>query len=408
MDNLNGRMLSQTPHRSGAPWLREEALHPIHDMDKIANAHVELDRLAEWAFPPPCTKESEQFVRIHDDLRLLSSWLTDHRDGAQTAPSLLIDANCRRLAAQALELLTRLNGQTDASRRLDRIKASLADLNALWNDSEQVLSDRKSVKYGLQNRYIRVLEYVVAADKELSLLASPLRTLLEAASFEKPLDDIQRALSQRARIATVSEGLLNLVDLLDGRLRAIGSSLPGIRQRVINLHSESPIDPSPTPPTLQPPPISSHLASMELLRQEISAERRGSLTSFTGKRSSLQRLFITGASEIRDVLFQANQDLEAWFRAALEPLEAELQSRRNRLEHQAQQLKRIHDARNRVKKEIQSLRIGYVSTAREIRSRNEIDQNLALIAGVWSGKEGQRLLGHHQEDWQQQALRLAD
>lgn len=90
------------------------------------------------------------------------------------------------------------------------------------------------------------------------------------------------------------------------------------------------------------------------------------------------------------------------------PLEAELLSRRNRLEHQAQQLKRIHDARNRVKKEIQSLRIGYVSTAREIRSRNEIDQNLALIAGVWSGKEGQRLLGHHQEDWQQQALRLAD
>ena len=362
----------------------------------LGKALDEIDQRAPDAFPDG-SRDAERFVRISDDLRLLCSWITDYRDEEISPPTLLIDANCRQLAEQALGHLGRLSRVEDAPRRLNRIKGTLDEMTALINASEQVMADRKAVKYELQNRYLRVLEYVVAADKELTLIASRIRWAIDPAPVEQVLDEIEHALNQRGRTSPVSDKLLDLVDRLDSGLREIARAFANTLQRVEQIHAASPIDPPPAPPPLAPPPIHSYLAGLELLRQEISAERRSTLTSLAGKRAPLRRLFLATASEIRDILFQTGQALETWFRSALKPLETELQHRRERLELQARQLQSIHHSRNRVKREIQALRKRYVATAREIRSRQEIERNIDIIARAWSVRNGPRLLTHQGE-----------
>ena len=364
----------------------------------------EIDRLAGQAFPEG-SRGGERFARISDDLRLLCSWITDYRDEVNSAPTLLIDANCRQLAEQAIGHLARLSRDDDAPGRLERIKGSLDRMTALSNASERVISDRKAVKYDLQNRYLGVLEYVVAADKELTLIASRIKWAIDPAPVEELLNEIEHALNQRARTNSVSEKLLALVDRLDSGLREIARAFNNTQHRVEQIHTGSPIDPPPAPPPLAPPPIASYLAGLELLRQEISAERRSTLTSLAGKRAPLRRLFLVTASEIRDILFQMGQSLETWFHSALKPLESELQRRREHLERQTRQLQRVHRARNRVKREIQALRTRYVATAREIRSRQEIERNIAIVARAWSAQNGPRLLSH-QGGWRQGTLPL--
>ncbi len=360
----------------------------------LVQAHDALDRLAPLAFQEH-SRGGERFSRISEDLRLLASWITDYRDEAPSPAALLVDANCRRLATRALETLTRLARDEEAPRRLGAIKASLADLTRLRDASEALIGARKAARYDLQGRYLRLLEHLVAADKELGLLAASLRGRVDGRPFESALDEIQHALGRRARTAPLSRQLLELVDRLDAGLRSIAETLPGARLRLETLRREAPcgegrsLEPLPAPP-----PVASYLAGLELLRQEISAERRGSLTSLAARRTSLQHLFVTSASEIRDLLFQVDQHLEGWFRAALRPLEAELRGHRRELERRARQLQKLHRANHRVSREIRALRLRYVATAREISSRHEIDRNIALIARAWSRRPWPPLLGH--------------
>ena len=360
----------------------------------LIQAHDALDRLAPLAFAEH-SSGGDRFSRISDDLRLLASWITEYRAEAPSPPTLLIDANCRRLATRALETLTRLARDEEAPRRLGTIKASIADLTRLRDASEELIGARKAARYDLQGRYLRLLEHLVAGDKELGLLAASLRGRVDRRPFESALDGIQHDLGRRPRTAPLSRQLLELVDRLDGGLREIAETLPRARLRLETLRREAPcgegrsLEPLPAPP-----PVASYLAGLELLRQEISAERRGSLTSLAARRASLQHLFVTSASEIRDLLFQVDQHLEGWFRAALQPLEAELRGHRRELERQARQLQELHRASRRVSREIRTLRLRYVATAREISSRHEIDRNIALIARAWSRRPWPPLLEH--------------
>ncbi|TFW28435.1 GTPase [Massilia arenosa] len=89
----------------------------------------------------------------------------------------------------------------------------------------------------------------------------------------------------------------------------------------------------------------------------------------------MERFFDTIASRVRKVFRLANNDVEAWLKVIMAPLEAQIRQHKDQLKHRLASIQRIHDATDSLEQKIESFEASQADLER-VRSR------LAELAGT--------------------------
>ncbi len=91
------------------------------------------------------------------------------------------------------------------------------------------------------------------------------------------------------------------------------------------------------------------------LQQEAEAYRNSPKSTMSEQSFVIKRFFISMASHARNVFFNANQDAEAWGKAALRPLVAQIKEHKAQMEKRLESLRRINESRDTLQARIAEL-----------------------------------------------------
>lgn len=91
------------------------------------------------------------------------------------------------------------------------------------------------------------------------------------------------------------------------------------------------------------------------LQHEAEAYRNSAAATMSEQSFVIKRFFISMVSHARNVFFNANQDAEAWSKAALRPLVAEIKEHKAQMEKRLESLRRINESRDTLQARIAEL-----------------------------------------------------
>ncbi len=123
--------------------------------------------------------------------------------------------------------------------------------------------------------------------------------------------------------------------------------------------------------------VKKYLLDMKQLHAEAEEYRKSPMSTMSEQNFVIKRFFIQIVSQARQILFKANEDLDAWANDALRPLTAQIKESKLSIEKRLQSLKKIDESDGSLAARIEELEAEHASIKAQLDEISQIDDRLS-------------------------------
>ncbi|MDB5807645.1 MAG: hypothetical protein JWN73_4967 [Betaproteobacteria bacterium] len=327
----------------------------------------------------PISAQKGLVAKVHNDARLLAKSRLPRLEAALSQELIPAKQDIVRdfVSAEMRDVVS--SSQSLLASRMNNIKDQLRELEDLQGKNEDVMQHMlQRVRTEKETFEKSLLQFAATR----SVLARSTNTLFQHLGMEAYRDEV-KATHAAIDSAVFSAGVLDAMrrffkdnrELFERTNTVVGEISTMMESMYKKFSGEFGL-------RLAAPAQFSMLRYMkEVDRVEESFNKRfGAMSMITEyKKGIASRFFGVVASRIQTAFEVANRDAEAWLKAVMNPLEAQIKERQQQLRRRLDSIKRIHDATDTLEDRVQELHDTEKSMTAEVIALDHLREELAAM-----------------------------
>lgn len=242
--------------------------------------------------------------------------------------------------------------------RLQGVKRQLEELNSLCGKNEHVIQHLMQKTRSEQVRYHKGVESFQANRRIFSTQHKQLLERLSLSEIDRLVSKTRRDMTESWTTHGLKAGMKIFFDGVSESMQQTAKQVDQINMLVQTIYRRFEHEHKLTqakPPLFN---IGKYRREMSRLHQEAEAYRNSAAATLAEQSFVIKKFFISMVSHARNVFFNANQDAEAWGKAALAPLVEQIKENKAQMERRLESLRRINESRDTLQARIAELEAG--------------------------------------------------
>ncbi|MET0047593.1 MAG: dynamin family protein [Sedimenticola sp.] len=252
------------------------------------------------------------------------------------------------------------------SNKLNNIQVQLDELRELSGKSQDVIEHMMHKTREEQAKYISNVNSFQASRKVLKGQARTLNEALDVKRLEKSIVATRDRMEGNWTTIGLQKSMQKLFEQMRDDMQSVVEHseqtrklIRSIYRRFQNEHGFS---------VMQPKMFSimRYRVELELLSQEAEIFRKSPITAMTEKHFVVKRFFVAMVSKARNIFFQAQQEIDAWLKTALEPLIFQIKDHKEQMEQRLVDLQKVSHSRDTLEERIEELKRQHNAVAKQL------------------------------------------
>ncbi|MET0092886.1 MAG: hypothetical protein ABW120_05100, partial [Sedimenticola sp.] len=246
------------------------------------------------------------------------------------------------------------------------IQVQLDELRELSGKSQDVIEHMMHKTREEQAKYISNVNSFQASRKVLKGQARTLNEALDVKRLEKSIVATRDRMEGNWTTIGLQKSMQKLFEQMRDDMQSVVEHseqtrklIRSIYRRFQNEHGFS---------VMQPKMFSimRYRVELELLSQEAEIFRKSPITAMTEKHFVVKRFFVAMVSKARNIFFQAQQEIDAWLKTALEPLIFQIKDHKEQMEQRLVDLQKVSHSRDTLEERIDELKRQHNAVAKQL------------------------------------------
>lgn len=258
------------------------------------------------------------------------------------------------------DIVTEIGAMAKSSRnlisgRLQDAQKQIGELQSLSGKNEDVIGHLMRKTREEQVSYHKAVESFQSNKRIFGEQHKKLLSLLSLAELDKLVTKTRRDMSDswttpglKAGMKTFFEGITENMRQAHLAVDQVNTLVQTIYRRFHQEHNLAQVKPKLLA-------LTKHRRELERLYHEAEAYRRSPVTTMTEQGFVIKRFFISLVSHARNVYFNASHDAEAWGKAVMAPLVAQIKEQKSQIEKRLDSLRKINESRDTLQSKLDEL-----------------------------------------------------
>jgi hypothetical protein len=260
--------------------------------------------------------------------------------------------------------------------RLDDINKQLNDLHNLNGKNTQVITQLMKKTREEQTQYSKHVESYKSSHRLLTRQTLGLKNILNLRRMDQIIDETRKSMvdswttsglkkSMKALFSDVQEMTTQASEETDTLHRLVTAIYKKFEQEH-GLHTGRP----------KAFKVKRYLTELANLYVEAEEYRKSPVMTMSEQNFVIKRFFIQMVSQARNILFEANENLDNWLQDAMRPLLTKIQANKQSIEKRLTTLRKISESRESVEERTEQLQKEHAALKAQLDKLDEIHQRL--------------------------------
>ncbi|MCU7878118.1 MAG: dynamin family protein [Candidatus Thiodiazotropha sp. (ex. Lucinoma kazani)] len=269
------------------------------------------------------------------------------------------------------------NSRSMLSGKLNDTKYQLEELEELSDKSDDVINNLMEKTRSEQAQYLRDVETFQQSRKQLKQQAQQLSETLSLDLLDDIIDRCRKEMTNSWTTSGMKGSMKNLFEeTRRTMLKVVTQSeqtrklIRSIYRKFQNEHGFAVVQPKMFS-------IVKYRVELELLHQEAEIFRNSPVTAMMEQNFVVKRFFSALVKRARDIFQRADEEINTWLHATLEPLVMQIKDHKEMMEKRLNNLQKIGQSRNTLQYRILELQEQYTELARQLTALRNMSNRLS-------------------------------
>jgi hypothetical protein len=250
--------------------------------------------------------------------------------------------------------------------RLDTVNKQLHDLHQLNGKNSDVILQLMKKTRGEQMHYTKHMEGFKSSNRLLNRQLNTLKNILNLRKMDEIIHITRKSMVDSWTTNGMKKAMKELFAQIQDMTTEASDEVDTLH-RLVNavykkFHDEHGLKCN-KPRAFK---VKKYLVDLENLYVEAEEYRKSPASTMSEQNFVIKRFFIQMVSQARDILFKANDDLDAWAKDAMRPLAVQIKENKLSIEKRLLTLRKISDSKDSVESRMQELENEHASIKKQL------------------------------------------
>ncbi|MFA7095697.1 MAG: dynamin family protein [Gammaproteobacteria bacterium] len=324
----------------------------------------------------PISAQKALLAKIRNDRRLLES------SGVLPLEAYLAD---EVLPEKERLLRESIAGQMDrlvndsieiVASQLQQIEQQLEELSGLSGKNTEVITHLMRKAREEQAAYLRNVENFQTSRKVLNQQCQTLLDNLSVDAFDKLLSETRKEMKESWTTSGMKQDMKAFFDAARRIMEEAALQAERTRRLIQTIYKrfhEEHGFPAITPRLFS---LDAQLVQLEQLYHDGEEFRKSPVTTMTEQSFVVKKFFISLASHVRNLIYKANQEAQAWQKDVLNPLVVQIKEHKQMMEQRLETLRKISESRSTLESKISELQAQRAEVKTQLDTLRRIQETI--------------------------------
>jgi len=256
--------------------------------------------------------------------------------------------------------------------RIDGINKQLNDLRQLNNKNSDVIMKLMKRAREEQMQYGKHVEGFKSSNRLLTRQVTTLKNILSIRTIDKFINETRTTMTGSWTTGGMKKAMKELFSEIHDMSSRASDEVDSLHRLVTavykKFHDEHGIK-SNKPKMFK---VKNYLLELDNLTIEAEEYRKSPVSTMSEQNFVVKRFFIQMVSKARNVMFEANKDLDNWLKEAMHPLATQIRENKNAIEKRLNTLRKISSAKGSVEAKTAELESEHANITSQLDEINQI------------------------------------